>query len=209
MSEEDEILKETLINEEFLVNEEENKPADIILPEELLANKIKEEKKKKKKKRNRRFLYLGLILLFIFLIKWGIQPFQSSIEYGICKTFLELNVSYPTTLHVNELNVLSDGTYRLWFSQVDPFGASRTDSFQCNFAQNPETGQLALTKVKIGTLFLDKQKIEYFNTAIPYLVANPPDLTYPMPLSDNIANLQFDTSAFTNIRNLAQHLPAM
>lgn len=205
MSDEQEILKQTLINDDVLANEVVQKGADEP-PEDVLAKKLNAEKTLRKKKRNKRIMSILGGVGFVYLVMWGLEPFSASIEYGICKTFLELNVTYPTTLHVNELNVLSDGSYRLWFSQIDPFGASRQDSFQCNFAYSPE-GMPTLTKVKIGTIFVDKQKIDYFNTAVPYLVANPPDLVYPAPLSDNVANLQFDTSAFTNIKNLAARLP--
>lgn len=206
MSDEEDILKETLLNEVLIEEEKKTEAAAAPLPEEILAQKIKAEKKKVKKKRNKRLGILGFIGFVVFIIIWGLKRPEASIEYGICKTYLELNVVYPTTLHVNELDVLTDGSYRLWFSTVDPNGSNRMDSFQCHFGISKDTGYLKLVKVRMGTIFLDQDKLNFFNNAIPYLVANPPDITWPYPLSDNVADLQFDESAFTNIRNLSQRM---
>lgn len=207
MDEEEKILKKALLDEASLIDKEkiEDAPSKQ-LPEELLALKIKQEKKIAAKKKRKWAIIFGVIGLLYFLIQWGLEPPKSSIEYGICKTFLELQLSYPTTLHVNELNVLSDGSYRLWFSQVDSFGTRRADMFQCFFGLDAETGQLKIAKVRMGAVFIDQQKIEYFNHTIPALIANPPDLTWPYPLSNNIAHLKFDESAFTNIRGLAERV---
>lgn len=207
MDDEEKILKKALLEEASLINKEQAETASAApLPEELLAQKIKQDKKAAAKKKRKWAIILGVIGLVYALIQWGLEPPKSSIEYGICKTFLELQVSYPTTLHVNDLNVLSDGSYRLWFSQVDSFGTRRADMFQCFYGLDAETGQLKIAKVRMGAIFIDQQKIEYFNHAIPSLVANPPDLTWPYPLSNNIANLKFDEGAFTNIRGLAERM---
>lgn len=208
MSEESEILKETLFGGSDVVDKEAG-AEKVLSPEELLTKKIKEQKKKAAKKRRKKFIIIGVIGFLYFVVSWGMQPYKATMEYGICKTFLELNLVYPFTLHVNELDVLNDGSYRMWYTQVDSFGSNRMDSFQCYFSNDPQTGMLQLSKVKFGKIFLEQEKIAYFNTAIPYLMEHPPDLTWPMPLSDNVANLQFDTGAFTNIRNLAARLPTL
>jgi hypothetical protein len=208
MSDEKEVIKETLIDDDLLSKEvkEKVKPAEEMLPEDLLAKRIKDEKKRIRKKRSKKYKIFGSVVFFVLIIYLGLMQPEASIEYGICKTFLELNVVYPTTMHVNELDIKNDGSYRLWYTQIDPFGASRLESFQCYF-KTDQQGNLQLAKVKMGILTLEKEKVAYFNSAIPYIVANSPDLTFPTPLSDNVASLKFDESAFTNIRNLAQKLP--
>lgn len=211
MSEEDENLKKALSEDEINFSDEGGKETEEksgLLPEEALAQKVKEEKKLAKKKRNKRLIILGVVLFIAYVIHWGMQGGKSTIQYGICKTFLELNIVYPTTLHVNEVDVLRDGSYRLWATRTDPFGSRRLDPFQCSFAVDEKTGLPKLTKAKLGTIFIDDDKVKFFNYAIPYLVANPPDLSLPAPLTDrSINNLQFDTNSFTNIKNLADKLP--
>lgn len=186
MSDQDEILKQTVIEDES--------------PEAALAAKLKESKKLKSKKQ-RKFAAIGGGILFLaWALNYLFTPFQLSIPYGVCKTHLELNVSYPKTLYISEANFLADKSVRIWFTQIDPFGEFRMQSFHCFFTQNPETGKTVFSKIKMGKVDIDSATIELYNKALPVLASVPMDLRYPAPLPDVISDLQIDVEAARRIK---------
>ena len=48
----------------------------------------------------------------------------------------------------------------------------------------------------MGKLNIDPIVVERFNLSIPYLVANPPDLTLPVPIPDSLESIEFDLDRF-------------
>ncbi len=161
-----------------------------------LADKLKEKRAKEKKQRLKQGLIFGFLGLFGWLLYYLFAPFQGGISYGICKTYLELNIPYPQTLLLSEVVITRGGSVRIWFTHIDAFGSYRLDSFQCTFAVDEQTKASYLAEVKIGKLNIDPIEVERFNVSIPYLVANPPDLTLPVPIPDSLQSIEFDLNRF-------------
>lgn len=148
-----------------------------------------------RKKRMKQGAVLAGAAFFLYCAWWLFKPFQSSVEYGICKVFIELNVPYPYTLYYSEVIDLNDGSVRVWFSHYDSFGDYRLMPIQCFYGPHPTYGK-ALTKVLIGRREIDPSAVERFNTSLPAILNNLPDLTYPTPLPNDPKDLQFDFDKF-------------
>ncbi len=186
MSEESEILQQTVIEEEES-------------PKSALAEKLKKRKLLKKKQRNKIIMILVAMLLFSYVIWWGIKPFKASAEYGICRSLLELQVPYPHTIHVSELKFQRNGGMKLWYSYIDAFGEYRLEDFICKLQQNPETGYLEIAELKMHKIYLDPEKIKFLNNAMPYFAENPVILNWPRPLPNSLNDLHFDIDSFRRI----------
>lgn len=184
--EEREILKQSVIEDEGLESSDGLS----------LAEKLQEQKKKQKKKTIKRAIWGGLACLIAYGVWWGIKPFKSSAEYGICRTFLELSLPYPHTLHVGEMKFIRDGGMQLWYSYIDGFGEYRNEDFTCYLQQNPETGQLQLSSLKFRKISLEAEKIASLNSALVYFQANPLILNWPAPLPNNLSDLHFESDLF-------------
>lgn len=161
-----------------------------------LADKLKEKRTQKKKQRLKQLLIFVFVSLFGWLLYYLFAPFTGGIGYGICKTYLELNVPYPQTLLLSEVVVTRNGSVRIWYTHIDAFGSYRLDSFQCTFAVDEQTKASYIAEVKIGKMNIDPIEVERFNVSIPYLVANPPDLTLPVPIPDSLESIEFDLNRF-------------
>ena len=169
--------------------------------EAALANRkfIEAEKAKKKK------LLKGVIafLVFVFLF-WAIDslftPYKAGMTFGICRTYLELNVQFPQDLRISTIEDF--GEYiRIWYTQLDAFGEYRMENIQCHFRADEVTGA-AVEKILINRREIDPEKVALFNASIPVILQNPPDLTIPAPLPNSLENLQINTDAFRFQLNL-------
>lgn len=165
-------------------------------PDSATAKQLAEEKAARKKKLTKRGMIAGGVIAFALLVKWLFTPFQGGMPYGICKTFLELQVQYPHTLELSTVDeTLKDGkAVRIWFTRIDSFGEYRLEPIECLFRPDPVMGA-ALDKVTINRIEVDQKKVDAFNAAIPGLVTNPPDLDLPTPLPENLDSLQVDPMA--------------
>lgn len=188
MTDEKEILKKAIRDEIEKESFDE--------PEKTLEETIREKNALKKKKRFRTISITLFVLLLSYAVYWLFKPFQGTLAFGICKTFLELNVPYPETLHLSEALTLRDGSIKLWYTHIDAFGEYRMEYFQCAYKADETTGATVLAQVKHNRLEMAQEKIDLFNLVIPYLVSNPPDLTMPTPLPDSLRDLQFETQKF-------------
>lgn len=159
-----------------------------------------------KAKRKKIFKY-GLIVAFIGLFSWGmyylLAPFKAGMTFGICKTFLELEMQFPQNMRVS---IVEDfGQYvRIWYTQVDAFGEYRMENIQCHFRSDEVTGA-AVERVAINRREVDQARVDDFNRSIAVILQNPPDLTIPPPLPDSLSGLQINADRFRFQLNL---LPA-
>lgn len=185
------IKQEQEIAEQTVIQEDPSAPSA-----SALAAKLKEKRKQKKKKQLKQFVVFMVLGLFSYGIYFLFAPFKAGITYGICKTFLELNLPYPDTLLLSEVVVTRNGSVRIWFTHTDAFGSYRLDSFQCTFAVDEQTKTNYLAEVKFGKLNVDPIEVERFNLALPYLVKNPPDLSLPTPIPDSLESIEFDLNRF-------------
>ncbi len=143
--------------------------------------------KKKKKKKYTRLYILVFAVLFSLFLAWGFAPVQGSIQYGICKVFIEKQVSYP--LYMDIISVLErPSDVRIDYTVVNEFGDTLFNSMTCVFRPDPVTG-IALSGVLLNRQKLDQQEIATFNATIPVIIANPPDLALPSAMSGSLTGL--------------------
>lgn len=153
------------------------------------------QKKLKRKKLIKRSAWGGGALFFAYAIYWlFFIPFKGGMTYGICKTFLELNLPFPSTMGIARVEDFGMSV-RIWYTHIDAFGEYRMEPIQCFFRQDPERGPV-IDKITIRRREIEKSIVETFNSVLPAIAANPPDLTIPAPPPDNLRDLHFETDQF-------------
>ena len=131
---------------------------------------------------------LGWIVHYLFM------PYKGGMTFGICKTFLELNVRFPQDMRISTVDDFGDNV-RIWYTQLDAFGEYRMENIQCHFRADEATGA-AIDKITINRRAVDPQRVARFNKALPVILEFPPDLTIPYPLPDSLEDLQIETHLF-------------
>ena len=143
---------------------------------------------------------IGGILVLMMIISGAVvyfmQPPLATISYGICKTFLEINVKYPSTIRMVQVYDIMKET-RMTYRFIDEYGQVRSERMTCFFGRNKETGILYITEIKrteVGKTDYEvtKEEIDVFNKSVFAIMANPPDLTIPeqMPYYVDIKSLK-------------------
>ncbi len=139
---------------------------------------------------------IAVIIIAVIVIISSMGPNKATISYGICKTFLELNVRHPQTIKMIQVydrvvNVEMDYRY------MDEYGQIRTERMTCEFGKIEETGTTGVTKIirkEIGhTKYeIPKEKIDLFNKSIPAIVNSSIDLSIPpwMPIDIKLTQLK-------------------
>ncbi len=143
---------------------------------------------KPKKKKSKLLWYILGGLGFLWFLHWGFSPKEGTILYGICKTYIERNESYPQNLQFLGVEELGE-VVRINYRAVDPFGIETLNYVECKFRDDEKYG-IALDSVDINREKKypreDKAEIERFNAGIPSLLQNRPDLAYPPALPTDI-----------------------
>lgn len=190
-------IKELQVKDEPETRKEEKPPApeDEEIETVVRKSRVQESKQKKKKSLMVRSGIAAVILLLGYFIYGLFTPYKGGIHFGICKTFLERYVTFPSTLTLNSFEEFSD-SIRIWHMHIDAFGQYRMEPIQCWFSQDQATGYLKLDRVTIKRREIEPEVIEQFNKSIPSIYANPPDLTLPYPLSDDLKNLHYEHNSF-------------
>ncbi|MCB9988208.1 MAG: hypothetical protein H6868_02610 [Rhodospirillales bacterium] len=147
----------------------------------------------KTKKKTPGWMYLagGAGALLILVIWWGMQPLRGSVHYGICKTFVETQLAYPSTLSVSSYDQFGPAV-RIYLNYFDPFGEYKQTLVRCVFQKDENTGQitLLLDKVKIGRIDVDQEKLWAFNETVPTILQYEMDLSVPRPPGEDIEDLK-------------------
>jgi len=187
MDEKAEILKQTVI-------EEEKKGIT-------LAEKLAEKKKIQRKKNIKRGLIIFFVSFFGYAIWFLIKPYKASAEYGICRTFLELSIPYPSSLYVSEVTDLSENRgLRIWYTHTDAFGEFRMEKFLCRLAQDTNTGRLKVVELSLDKVSMSPEKINSLTNALILFEEKPLILNYPSELPDSLGALHFDFDMFRRVR---------
>ncbi len=186
MSEEEEILKQTIIEEEK--------------PSSALAEKLAEKKAIQRKKNIKKGAALVVLALIAYIVWWGTKSYKATAEYGICRSLLELFIPYPHTIYVSEIKPLRDGSLKLWYTHIDAFGGYRLEEFLCKLTRDTDTGALKLSEIKVNKVYIDNAKIKHLNNALIYFQENPLVLNWPTALPDSINDLHLDFNAVRKIR---------
>ncbi len=168
-------------------------------PKQTLAEKLKAEKKKKRKKTIIWSVVLSFVAFISYSVYWLFKPYMAYADYGICKTFVELNVSYPHTIEVNEMSYTRDGSMRMWYTHIDAFGEFRMEQFVCSFEYDQAGNVSRVKNVKIGKVNMDAEKLEHLNNALPYFYENPVILAWPY-VADSLTGVTFDFNALRKIQ---------
>jgi hypothetical protein len=158
-----------------------------------LSNQQAKKRVQRKKQFKRSILGIGLLLI-AGVIYLGLKPYQGTVAFGICKVFLEGTVTYPEQLRLSTVEEF-ESSVRIWYTQIDSFGEYRMEPIQCYYKQDPERGTM-LDRVLINRREVDPKKVERFNNALPAIAKYPVDLTIPLPLPDNLKDLQEDPGSF-------------
>lgn len=145
---------------------------------------------KKKNRSKRKLIFAGVGVLFSLIMYVGFQPLVGTPRYGVCRTFIELQLPYPETLQINVVEE-SALAVRVYFSHIDAFGSSRLNMIECEYKTDPRLG-LVLSTVHLNRSQMPKEMVEMFNYTVPYVLANPPDLRLPRFRSDSLADLKID-----------------
>ena len=146
----------------------------------------KPKKKSGKKQPKKLYMAMGAIAFALFMY-WGFQPMKGTINYGICKVFIELSLTYPDEIRYMTL-LERPYDVRVEYVLMNEFGEYESRTTQCVFRDDPARG-LVLAEVITNRQKAPKEKVEMFNLTIPAILANPPSLVAPLPLGDDLMKL--------------------
>lgn len=147
--------------------------------------------KKARKRKKLKKIAIGVLAVFIFLFWYGSQPLKAGREYGVCRTFVELNIPYPTTFKITEFDKYGP-SLRLFFTYTDEFGATRSQMIECLIKPDPVKGLVA-EKISIDREPIPEQKLADFNASIPGILQTEMDLRVPRPVKkDDFTALKRD-----------------
>lgn len=153
----------------------------------------KEEKKKAQKKKKFGPIaktITGVALFIALIVFWGFQKPMGTPRYGVCRTFIELQLPYPETLQINTAEE-SALAVRIYFSHIDAFGSSRLNMIECEYKTDPRLG-LILAEVHINRQPIPQEELTMFNFTVGFILANPPDLTLPRFRDGSLNSLKID-----------------
>ena len=156
---------------------------------DMAAHGVKVEKDKSKKK-----LYIGgaVTLFVLFFGFWVMQPSKASMNFGICKTYIELNVPYPHTLRFMDLRDRKLFV-RMTYSYIDAYGQTIFFPITCKFDRD-ENGSKFLDSVDVNRdkshPLEDEDRIAEFNKSfgIGLFQKYEPILLRPPRMPKNIIN---------------------
>lgn len=149
----------------------------------------KKGKKKKKMGKTKRNIALGVLALFALIIWYGFQPLYGTIHVGICRTYAELQLRYPSTMKLTMMDQYQDAI-RLYYTFTGPFGESRSSLIECTFAADPATGQIVASAIKIDQMEATEKQLAAFNATIPVIIESEPSLIIPPPFSGDLNDLK-------------------
>jgi hypothetical protein len=138
----------------------------------------------KKKKPGRTKLYIGggvgLFALLIAIV--AMFPNYGTINYGICKTYVELYEPYPPAIKWVWAWDDRASTVGIGYKRTDPFGIELSYEITCT-VKTDENDNITLESVDINGKRQYPQEsaeaIKKFNVGLYGLFAYPPDLTMP------------------------------
>jgi hypothetical protein len=123
---------------------------------------------------------VGVLVLGVFGTM--LIPYTGTINYGICKIYLEQSEPYPDRIRMASVYEEAGYVY-IFFRRTDSFGYQSMNTLEC-FLGNDEAGNLFVKKVDLNGKnrkypMEDEGRVKKFNVGIPAIIANPPDLTKP------------------------------
>ena len=156
--------------------------------EKNVSNILKGHEKDRRKKKRR--IIGGVLAVFVLVVWYALQPLVAGPVYGVCRTYLETYVKYPTSLKIVEYSEYGRSMW-IFYSYTDEFGGSRSERIECISAPDMSAGY-ALEDIKINRKSIDPEELARFNSAIPGILAASPDLRIPPPTKGGLEGLRRD-----------------
>lgn len=160
-------------------------------PEE--RKKALQEKRAAAKKKKQKIVRIGggsLVALALFLW-WGFQPLRAGMIYGLCRSYLETELRYPTTFKITQYDEYGT-SMRLFYTYLDEYGGQRSDMIECIARLDPVNGYV-VGDIKLNRESIGAEKVALFNLSILGILAAEPDLRIPKPpRSDDLTGLKRD-----------------
>lgn len=140
----------------------------------------------------------GVITIFIlFAIIQSCTPRKGTLLYGICKSFLELQIPYPETIYYARVEQYRKAL-RIYYNHLDSFGQYQREMIECSFYQDDVKGiqveSIYIDSIKPitkkeravgkGRLYqVEKEYIDLFNNSLSpaAIMSQDPDLILPKP----------------------------
>lgn len=151
-------------------------------------SKKAEPKKKSFEKKLMKGAGIGFGLMLIFVIWAAFQPRQGSLQFGICRTFVELIEPYPQELKVlgaeDYVNDYGENRVIMFYRSTDTFGEKKSNTISCIF-DTDEQGNILPT---IKSVDINRKRtyeaespehIKRFNKGIPALLENSLNVEIP------------------------------
>ena len=155
-------------------------------------NKTASKEKVKKKKRSwKKGVAIGFGTFVLLIVGAYFLPNYGTINYGICRTFIEMQEPYPQSIqYINAVEDPYTNSVTISYKKIDPFGLEAMNDIQC-FIKTAENGAVSLQKVDINGKKKsypqeDPAVIKKFNMGLIGLFAYPPSLAMPYRPSNDI-----------------------
>jgi hypothetical protein len=148
-------------------------------------------KAKKKKRSWKKGVAITFGILVLLIVGLYFFPYYGTINYGICRTFVELQEPYPQSIKfINAEEDPYTNSVTISYKKIDPFGLEAMNEIQC-FIRTDENGAVSLQKVDINGKKRhypqeDPEVIRKFNVGLIGLFAYPPSLVMPYRMSNDI-----------------------
>lgn len=139
-----------------------------------------------------RSLFL-LPLLVALIIWWGLQPFRGGPEVGICRTYAEMKLEYPSTFQITTYEPF-ERSARLYYSFRGSFGEMRSNMIDCKFLPRGTMNvpYPVLESISINRILEPKDAVATFNRTIPAILMYEPDLIVPRSYDGTLTDLKRD-----------------
>lgn len=140
------------------------------------------------------FVLIGGVFLIIIIIIIVATSFTSqrtgTWRYGLCKTFLERYVQYPTNLKILTTGEKQNSA-QIGYLTTNSYGSRESELMECFF--NTGGGRVTINKITLDRKPLQEDSIKEFNKTIPIIMARE-DLNLELPprLSNAIEDLKFE-----------------
>ncbi len=137
-------------------------------------------------RRHWKSILLGTSVFFTLFILWGMQPLHGTVHIGICRTLIETQIKYPTSLKITAIEWFKNNL-RIYFTHIDSFGQNRSEFFECEFKPD-----MTLADARINRKTLGADIVANFNKTIPQVIASKPDNTIPPGYKGDLLSLKRD-----------------
>ncbi len=151
--------------------------------------------KPKSSSSNKKWIWGGGGTIFLLLVAAVLYPQQGSIQYGICRVFIELDEIYPESvkpLSVDDFIGLG-GPVKITYKKIDPFGVNSVNTIECTFKRDVAgiaTTELQKVDINGKSRVYNAESPDYvakFNKGVSAILANPPSLDLPTFSLDNLS----------------------